>query len=154
MKLLSYSQGAEQIAWRRARRLDAIRDDALNAICWSLAKFKQNKPKNIKCPWKLDRFSLRAWCPLHDGRWVRLIVRAGEDGHVTFHCDAGCSETQVRDHIGGVGDGYSSKSENIRAGAQRQSARGSNILDARHRFQSRKKAGGAWESSSYDDPAA
>lgn len=150
MKILSYRQAVDRIEWLRAIKQGALRDDALAAVTGRLLRFKPNTPLNIKCPWQLDRFSLRAWCPLHDGRWVRLIVRADDDGHLTFHCDAGCGETQVRDHIGSVGE--SAVNENFPRSANLLTS--PRVLDARHRFQSHKKTGGAWESGSYDDPAA
>ena len=140
MKVLSYKRHAERIAWERKKTLDALCDEILTAIYWKLSRFKPNTALNIRHPWKLrDRRSLRGWCPRHDGMWVKLVVRADDDGHVTFECTAGCSEEQVREHIGDLDDVVHrppSADSAMGAGAHRQDRRWStsNVLDARHRF--------------------
>lgn len=100
MKVLSYKLAADRIQWQRAMKLSKRRDDILSAVANRLRDFAPNTISNIKHPWKLnDRHSLRAWCPLHGGRWSKLIVRADEAGHVTFDCNQGCSSSEVERFI-------------------------------------------------------
>src|SRR4051812_48936002 len=100
MKILNYKEGAERVAWLRELRSAAHRDDALIAATRRLCCFPPNTSNNIKHPWKLrERFSIRGWCPLHDGRWARLIVRADESGHLTFECNQGCLPDEVEQFL-------------------------------------------------------
>lgn len=167
MTILSYRQGAERIAWHRERKLDALRDEVLTAIYRKLSHLEPNTALNIRHPWKLSqRHSIAGWCPLHNGRWVKLIIRAAEDVHVTFECAAGCSEQQVRDRIVDVADDSSRTAVQIAmslpadsamgAGGHRQSRRGveTRVIDARHRFQCRRKTGGGLLSSGGHGDAA
>jgi hypothetical protein len=156
MKLLSYRLGAERIAWDRARRLDAMRDAILTAVYRKLLPLKPNTALNIRHPWKLsERHAMRAWCPRHNGQWVKLIVRADEDGHVAFECAAGCSQKQVRAYIVNRDDETStqilpasSSQPAMGAGTHRKNDRGlTTVLDARHRFQCHTKKGGGVRSS-------
>jgi hypothetical protein len=142
VKVLSYTRAVDRIEWERSLKLVALRDNILAAVAQRLRNFAPNSPTNIKHPWKLsEQFSIRAWCPLHDGRWARLIVRADEAGHVTFECSAGCCPQLIRDHIGAFDVGNSSEPTSVIgrfADSRRQllTARPSNLLDARHRFHS------------------
>jgi hypothetical protein len=167
VRILSYKLAVDRIACERERRLSALRDEVLTAIYWKLSQFNPNHPGNIRHPWK-ERHSLRAWCPRHNGRWVKLIVKAGEptgdiaesdgDGHVTFECDAGCNAQEIRDYIADVGEGIrtagaaridrrvtesASTDSEVGAGAHRQVGRGSTkVLDAQHRFSGEQPPGG------------
>ena len=135
MKVRSYKKAVDQIEWERRLKLSALRDDVLIAVARRLRDFKPNSPSNIKHPWKLaDRHSLRAWCPRHDGRWVRLIVRVDEDGQLTFDCDAGCSDQEVRYRIDALDEaGQRPLSSGVTIGAGTHGCP-SNVLDARARF--------------------
>jgi hypothetical protein len=96
MKVINYREAASRIEWRRMLELTALRHAVLSAVAAKLQRFEPNSPLNIKHPWKpREPFSIRAWCPLHDGRWARLIVRAAEDGQLTFECFRGCSQDDV-----------------------------------------------------------
>jgi len=135
MKVLNYKKAADRIECERWQRLSALRDNVLIAIAQRLRDFKPNTPLNIKHPWKLaERYSLRAWCPRHDGRWVKLIVRVDEDGQLTFDCDAGCSGQEIRDQIGVpvavVVERPSTAGLTMSAGRRRRS----NVIDALNRF--------------------
>jgi hypothetical protein len=96
MNVVNYKEAAERIAWQREMKRARERDDALIAVTRRLRCFPPNTALNIKHPWKArERFSIRAWCPLHEGRWVRLIVRAGDGGQLTFECNQGCESDSV-----------------------------------------------------------
>jgi hypothetical protein len=100
MRILSYQEAADRIAWERGLRISELRDDLLSAVASRLQNFSPNTCSNIKHPWKLnDRFSIRAWCPLHTGQWARLIVRAAEDGPLNFECFRGCSQEAIEQTI-------------------------------------------------------
>jgi hypothetical protein len=100
MKVLSYKEAADRIVWGRRLKSFALRDDILSSVAHRLHDFAPNSPTNIKHPWKLnERFAMRAWCPLHDGRWARLIVRVDDDGHVTFDCAQGCEQVMIETTI-------------------------------------------------------
>lgn len=102
MKVLSYKNAVDRIEWERWLKLSALKDNALSAAAQTLYDFKPNTPSNIKHPWKLsERYSLRAWCPRHDGRWAKLIVRANDAGHVTYDCTRGCTHEEVERFLGG-----------------------------------------------------
>ena len=125
MKVLNFNDAADRIAWERSLKLGARRDDILSSVADRLHSFAPNTLRNIKHPLKPnDRFALRAWCPLHDGLWVRLIVRADDDGRLTFECAAGCSEKSIRDHIG-LSD----------VGLRKENLSLSKVIDLTHRFE-------------------
>lgn len=166
MKVLSYTQGSNQIARRRAAEINERRSAAQSEIYWKLSSLNPNQPTNIRCPWKSDRFAMRAWCPLHDGLWVRLIVRTVDDGQHTFECERGCSiedidrvvNAQTRAPIVGTVEARAfpklpaiPTQLSMGAGTPREST---TVLDARHRFPSYQKKGGQLNSGCQDDPAA
>ena len=100
MTILSYKEAADRIARQRQLRLSALRDDLLVVVASHLRNYKPNTANNIKHPWKdNDRHAIRAWCMLHGRQWERLIVRADDVGHLTFHCSGGCSEESIEQAI-------------------------------------------------------
>jgi hypothetical protein len=96
MKVVSYKRAAERILWMRELKVSALRNRILASVANRLSAMPPNTALNIKHPWKeRERFSIRAWCPLHCGEWARLIVRAGEDGQLSFECFRGCSQDAI-----------------------------------------------------------
>lgn len=95
MRVLNYKEAASRIAWQRDLRILALRNDLLAAVGSRLRSYAPNSPTNIKHPWKPNEVAIRAWCPLHDGRWSRLIVRADDTGRLTFECFQGCSQEAI-----------------------------------------------------------
>lgn len=99
MRVVNYKDAASRIAWRRDLRIRALRNDLLAAVASRLRSYAPNSPRNIKHPWKPNEVAIRAWCPLHDGRWSRLIVRADDGGQLTFECFQGCSQEAIERSI-------------------------------------------------------
>src|SRR5262249_25141565 len=96
MKILNFKQAADRSAWERKLKQNALRDEVLSPAVGRLQRFPPNTLTNIKHPWNFkERFSIRGWCPLHQSRWARLIVRADEDLHLTFDCSQGCTPDEV-----------------------------------------------------------
>ena len=160
MKVVNDKEGAERIAWLSELQSAARRNDVLIAVTRRLRCFPPNTSINIKHPWKpSERFSIRAWCPLHDRRWARLIVTADEACELTFDCSAGCNQQLIRDRIGALDDASSrersdSYSYSSSASDSAIVGRGSSgtLLDARARFQSAQRAVASRFRT--DDPAA
>ncbi len=118
--------------------MDAWRESILSAVISKLRQFKPNTISNIKQPWKLsERFTARAWCPLHDGRWAKLIVRVGEDGQVSYECGHGCSHDGVSQFLKGPTRARTASSADAIAPAPivaSAEAAGNIVYDARNRF--------------------
>ena len=99
MRVVNYKEAASRIAWQRDLRIRALRNELLAAVASRLLSYAPNRPTNIKHPWKPNEVAIRAWCPLHDGRWSRLIVRADDAGQLTFECFQGCSQDAIEQAI-------------------------------------------------------
>lgn len=157
MSVVNFTYAAERIAWARALRLDALRRSILIAALSKLQQFKPNTVSNFKLPWKVrEPSSARAWCPLHGGRWAKLIVRVGEDGHVSYECCQGCSHEEVSHFLNGRTQTTINSGDTIVPAASTQPSviAGDVVYDARHLFRTRGDIGGVRILDSEDDPAA
>lgn len=71
----------------------------IHRVLFLLRHLRPNTSRNLRFPWKGECRTYRAWCPLHQDQWVRLLISHGESNESVIRCEGGCTQTQVEDFL-------------------------------------------------------